>query len=225
MRLRLRNTIIQGRNETGKDLDAILVLSGGVTPEGDLPQWVRARFDKAIEMEHHSRFLVPLSRNTPHKPPVVIGSREIYECDIGADYLIEHNVDKKKIIAEPYSRETIASAFYARKIVTDANGLRNILAVTSEFHYERTLMAFKWVFEDIAPHNGYSVRVISVPNQGLSPEEIAARKEWEQTGIERLQKLKSEMFTMRQLEAYFSSEAYKSDIMIVPPPDEAKGTY
>lgn len=126
--------------------DAILIPGGGVRPGGVLPSWVRARFDRAIEL-HRGEYLIALSASTTHRPPPLDDRGfPILEASAGAQYLIAAGADPAKILTESQSYDTIGNAFFSRVIHADPLRLRRLLVITSDFHLERTRAAFQWVY-------------------------------------------------------------------------------
>ena len=55
--------------------------------------------------------------------------------------------------------------------------------ITSEFHAARTEAIFDWIF-GASPKRGYELGYLDTPDDGLAPEEVAARAEREAKSAE-----------------------------------------
>lgn len=132
----------------GGQIDAVIVPGGGVRENGELPPWVKARFDAAMRIPASMRrFIVALSVGTVHKPPPRSRSgHPISEARAGARYLLMSGVDPQTILTEELSLDTIGNAFWARLLHAEPRQLTRLHVVTSRFHYNRTRHVFERVF-------------------------------------------------------------------------------
>ncbi len=60
-------------------------------------------------------------------------------------YLVRHGVKRKDIVKETKSTITLGNAYFTKKILGDARGLR-LAVVTSEFHVKRARVIFSKIF-------------------------------------------------------------------------------
>jgi uncharacterized SAM-binding protein YcdF (DUF218 family) len=169
--------------------DALLVPGGGVRPGGELPPWVRRRFDRALEIGHDG-FFMPLSAGTAFRPPPADERGfPITEAAAGARYLLQRGVPAEHILIEACSRDTIGNAFFSRLLHAGPRNLRRLLVVTSAFHLARTEAVFRWVYGMDSPQPPFQLEFAAAPDDGLSPAALAARQAREEAGQERLRAL------------------------------------
>ena len=178
--------------------DAILVLSGGIIKEGKLTEWSKRRLDKAIEL-YKGEYIIPLSAWTVHKP--LVRDKEgfpLLESDVAARYLIEKGINRKKIIKENTSYDTIGNAFFARIMYTDIRKFRKLLIITSEFHMPRTKEIFEWVFK-LKPKKPYKLEFLSASDKGISKGILEPRIKKERERLKELRKLIRRIKNLEQL--------------------------
>lgn len=157
--------------------DAIVVLSGGLTPES-LPQpWVQARLDAAIpHLVSESTYLILNSRGTPHKPPGTID-----ESVASAKYVAEkYGVEPGRILLDSWSLDTIGNAYFALVNLVVPLQLKSVLVITSEFHMTRSAAIFTHVFSLVQT---CSVEFLETDNRGLSSEALHARRRKEEASL------------------------------------------
>lgn len=185
--------------------DAILIAGGGVRDGGELPPWIRRRFDRAMEL-HSGEHLIALSGGTVHRPPPLDSAGfPILESIAGARYLMKRGVLASKILVETSSYDTIGNALFARLIHTDPRGFRRILMITSEFHMERTVEIFRWVFA-ASPDHGYDLHFEATENTGIAAADLEARRPQEQSRISDLQPLKERLRTLPDIHQWLFTE-------------------
>lgn len=166
-----------------KEYDAILIPGGGLTKNGQLPDWTKKRIEVAFDQANGNPFFITLSGGTVHKaPPIDEEGFPIYESQTAGNFLIELGVNPDQILSEISSFDTIGNAYFARVIHTDPMGLRKLLIVTSEFHLPRAQAAFEWIF-NLLPDENYDLDFIASPNTGLDPEILSARIEKEASSL------------------------------------------
>jgi len=81
------------------------------------------------------------------------------------------------------TRAPAGNAFFARTDHCDLAGWKKLLVITSEFHAARTEAIFDWIF-GASPKRGYELGYLDTPDDGLAPEEVAARAEREAKSAE-----------------------------------------
>ncbi len=178
--------------------DAVLIPGGGVSETGELPEYVKARFELARTVD--TRFWIALSAATPHRPP-----RPKFEAHAGALYLAELGIPPERILTETSSFDTIGNAWFARMLHTEPRGLLRLLVINSEFHIARTEAAFRWVFR-ATPEPGYELHFAATANTGVTAEALEERRRKEETALAGLQELAARIRTVEQLHAWINSE-------------------
>jgi hypothetical protein len=64
----------------------VIIPGGGLTTDGKLPAWSKARFNAALYYKDQTRFFIPLSVGTTHKPPPSTESGfPVIESKVGAE--------------------------------------------------------------------------------------------------------------------------------------------
>lgn len=193
--------------------DVVIVPGGGLLPDGNLPLWVRNRFDLAIQQAQGGSILA-LSAGTPHKaPPLDQRRRPILEAIAGARYLVSCGFPPAKILTETASWDTIGNAYFARTIHTDPAHLRRIHVITSAFHMARTEAVFRWVFTLAPITQPYQLEFTSVPDVGMDNEVLAVRRAKEQDSLSELRKNIPQYQTMQSFHQWLFSQhgAYAVD--------------
>ena len=186
-------------------VDAVIVLAGGLTPEGGLPPWVEARLDAAAAVHKALRCAVPIlcsGGGTPHRPPFVApgsGGYVVHEGTACCAYLERtHGVAATALFKESASYDTVGNAYFSLTAHAAPAGWRAPLVVTSAFHMPRSRACFEWVF-GLTPAAGGSPRFLSTPDRGLAPDVAAARRAREQ---ESLGALRRNAEAVRTLQAF-----------------------
>lgn len=150
--------------------DAIVVLGGGRTNQGELTPLSKQRLDKGIELykEGSSDTVVVLGGPYSTYSPNAIRFKDT-GARIRGQYLINNGVDPNDIMYVENGRDTILEAFASRQKLRDL-GIKKIGLVTSDKHLDRSLFIFGRVF---GPEN--QIEGISVPcGDILNVEEEAA---------------------------------------------------
>ena len=167
--------------------DAILIPGGGLTADGQVPPWVQARLDRAIQ-RHRGEPILVLSAGTTHKPPPLDKDGfPIFETRAAAAYLQGKGIHPDLLFTETSSYDTIGNAYFAHVVHTGPRGWRRLLVITSDFHAARTQAVFEWIFMLDAPAKEYHLAFETVPNIGLSQQALAAREEKESRSLMILQ--------------------------------------
>lgn len=99
---------------SSSDIDTgIIILGGGLTSTGDIPEHTQLRVNKAIEMYHRlgeNAYIIPLSGGTPHKPnPLDERGFPIWEASAAAKKLMALGVSGDHILEENFSLDTIGN--------------------------------------------------------------------------------------------------------------------
>ncbi|MDO8240982.1 MAG: YdcF family protein [Candidatus Moranbacteria bacterium] len=126
--------------------DAIIVLGGGRTNDGELTTLSKQRLDAGCKLYHEG---------AAPKIFALGGAFSTYSPDAiqftqtGAEqksaYMIERGVDSEDIIKVVGGRDTIGEAFVSRDTAKELN-FKKLLLVTSDKHMERAMFIFNRIF-------------------------------------------------------------------------------
>ena len=151
---------------TGYTADAIVVLGGGVEPDGSLPLVARTRVARAAELFHGGI-----------APRIILSGRcglmapepAVTEAAAMASSAKQLGVPEDRLLLEEESRDTLGNAYFVREHFLGPNGWTSIRVVTSDFHLSRAA----WVFRKILGGR-YDFSFVSAAS-GLSPRELIFR--------------------------------------------------
>jgi hypothetical protein len=197
--------------------DAILVPGGGVRQGGELPIWVKRRFDKVLEI-YNNEYIIALSAGTLLKPPPLDNRGfPLFESVAGANYLINNGIPPKKILVETCSYDTIGNAFFARLIHVEPRRFRRLLIITSEFHMPRTESIFKWIFGLNPILDNNELDFLAVSDEGMDEKALNARKMAERVNLAKLSLTKKRIHTMEELHKWLFTRHDAYAVSIKPP--------
>jgi hypothetical protein len=186
--------------------DAILIPGGGVRAGGELPEWVAARFDRALAVAGDA-VLMPLSAGTPHRPPPLDERGfPITEARAGAEHLLRRGVDRARIVLEECSYDTIGNAWFSRVLHVIPRGFERVLVITSAFHMARTEAIFRWVYGLDGPGRPCAVEFESTPDIGIEPAALRARMERERARLEGFDRLRGGIAMLAELGEWLFAE-------------------
>lgn len=113
---------------------AIVVLGGGLLPNGDVPPHTQLRIDEAVNIYHslHAASgagsatapslpidIITLSGGTPHKPnPVDNHGFPIWESSAAAKKLLEKNIPIENVLEESSSLDTVGNVRWKQLIIS-----------------------------------------------------------------------------------------------------------
>ena len=143
--------------------DAIIVLGGGVAPDGSLSRFSETRVARAVEL--YEAGIAPrliLSGRCglgAAEPPVT-------EASAMAAWARARGLPEDALLLEEDARDTLGNAYFVREQFLVPNGWRSIRVVTSDFHLSRAA----WVFRKVLG-NRYDFSFVSA-SSGLSPREL-----------------------------------------------------
>lgn len=196
--------------------DAILVPGGGVREGGELPIWVRRRFDKAIEI-FDNEYIIALSAGTTLRPPPLDNSGfPVFESVAGANYLVNNGISPKKILIETCSYDTIGNAFFARVIHVDPRKFKKLLIITSEFHMPRTENIFRWVFALQPTFENYELNFLSVTDEGMDKTALVTRKTAEKVNLAKFKLTKKRIRSFDELHKWIFTEHDAYSVSVSP---------
>lgn len=195
--------------------DAIVIPGGGLLPDGTLPPWAVARFERALAVWSGplagGEVFLPLSAGTTHRP-LALGpqGQPRFEAHAGASWLLARGVPESLILPEPVSYDTIGNALFARLLHAGPRRLRRLHVITSAFHLPRCQAIFDWVFS--LPSSEYELTYEATEDVGLSKDVLAARQEKEAAGVQGVAVLRSQITTLEELHRwlYTHHDAYRA---------------
>lgn len=195
-----------------KDYDAVIVLAGGLTPDGGLPDWVTRRLDAGADIQRQQGTHCPvlcLGGGTPHKPPVLGPSGHvIHESTSCANYLRAQGVSEVSILKEVSSYDTVGNGFFALTIHSIPAGWRRCSIVTSSFHMPRSRAIFELCFslagETLWGDRAYfDLDYHAVRDEGAFPEDVlAARLQREAQSLENWERDTASFKSLADLHAW-----------------------
>lgn len=152
----LRDTVVFS-TKADNEYDAILVLGGGLLPDGGIPPWVIRRLDGALELHNSSMNagnnttrvpILLLGAGTPHKLPVINPQGYVlHEATAYAEYLIEKGVHPRDLYKETQSYDTVGNAYFSLTIHAIPASWYRLAIVTSAFHMPRTEAIFRTTYQ------------------------------------------------------------------------------
>jgi len=167
--------------------DCILVPGGGLKPDGSLPAWTTARLNYVLDRADETTWIGLLSGGTVHKPPPLNADGfPLFESRQAAAYLISQGTDPCKLLTEITSYDTIGNAYFSRMLFAEPFSLTRLHVVTSDFHLTRTTAIFQWIYSLTPVEREYTLSFADVPDQGLGPETLQARREREKLSLNKL---------------------------------------
>ena len=186
---------------------AIVVPGGGLEDGGNLPPWVRARFDRALAIASRDTIMICLSAGSVYRPPPLNAhGYPIFESSIGGLYLIRNGIAPEKVWLETSSYDTIGNAYFARTIHTEPSNLRRLHIITSQFHVSRVRRIFEWIFG--CDDGGYQLSFEATPNVGIDASSLRARTEKEQRSMRDLSQLIPSLPTLRHVHTFLFTKHY-----------------
>ncbi len=132
--------------------DCIIVLGFTLKDKKKLPSVLKSRLDTAIS----------LYSNSPESKLIMCGGLsnsklKITEAEAMKQYAVSRGIEKRDIIKEDTSTDTIGNAFFIKQRILKPNKWRNIALVTSGYHLRRAKIIFKKVMG-----KGYRIKFIGV---------------------------------------------------------------
>lgn len=160
--------------------DVIIILGGGIEPDGSLPEIPKLRINKGVELfKNGTAPRIIVSGNYGfwlEKEPVRA------EADAMKEYAIGLDVPGDLILKEDVSKDTIGNAYFCRLNYLEPNNWHKVIVVTSEYHLPRT----KYIFEKVLG-NEYEIEFVPVDSK-LSPEKLTIQTNKESKTTEFLRK-------------------------------------
>eukprot|EP01039_Chlorochromonas_danica_P003120 gene3120-3417_t len=155
---------------------AIIILGGGLLPDGSLPPHTLLRVERAVEIYQQLEgrvVIIPLSGGTPHKPnPLDPQGFVIWESSAAAKKLLALGIPAEKVLEENFSLDTIGNAYFLRMIHVENCEFEKLIIITNDWHMSRTRAIFDTVFH--LPMRSSSLQVTSHSSLHLTYETVPA---------------------------------------------------
>lgn len=156
---------------TKHNADAIVVLGGGISSKGSIPDFVKARIQAAVRISDGKMPIIfsgKWSFLIDYMPPLT-------ESQAMKSYALEHapSPSASLIHCEEDSMDTIGNACYIKLNFLIPNNWHSIILITSDFHMRRS----EYIFHKVL---GTDYRLISFPvASGFSTPELTIKKHTE----------------------------------------------
>jgi uncharacterized SAM-binding protein YcdF (DUF218 family) len=123
------------------DADAIVVLGGGSYNTGILKE------------DSMKRLLTALTLHKKTHLPIILsgGAENLPDAEIMKSLLLDFGVDKRDILTEVKSRDTLENALYVKNLC-DQKNYKKLILITSAYHMPRAVELFKREGLDIIPY-------------------------------------------------------------------------
>jgi hypothetical protein len=204
------SSALRGKSHRPGEVDAIVVLAGGVGHDGVPHETVMRRLRRAagLYLSQQSRTgygpaIICNGGGTTHKPKWVDPSGyAVPEAALMGRELVALGVRSDDVFVEGYSDDTIGNAFFARTMHADARPTwDHLLVITSRFQMARTQAIYDWVFQ-LRPlptdKAAYHLEYVAVEDRGaLPPSVLRARRSRENTSLKAFRE--GELVLMTQL--------------------------
>lgn len=192
--------------DDNKNWDAVVVLGGGLDAAAQPQPWVIARLERAIQVADNTKYIIVLSRGTPHKPPPLdtLGF-PVDEATASARFLIQvGGQNPQKILKDMWSLDTLGNAYFTRFMLCEPLKLKRLLIITNHFHLERTKYAFENVFRisSGSEQTSFSLEFESVENRNMNDQQLQVRTEKEHQALEILKSLFHQVDSVEKLAEY-----------------------
>lgn len=160
--------------------DVVIILAGGINPDGSLPDIPKLRVGKGVELF-----------KSGVAPRIIMSGRCGFwiddkfpktEAQAMEEYAISLGVPESYILKEEDSKDTVGNAFFCRKNFLDPNNWKRVCVVTSEYHMPRS----EYLFNKLLGTD-FEIDFVSVNSQ-LSAEELSARNQKENRTLEEIKK-------------------------------------
>jgi len=187
----------------GVDKIGLIVLGGGVTKDGLLPEHVKLRLEHAIDRykkytaEDPKRgvYIITLSGGTPHKPnPTDSLGFPITEAKAGAKYLLDSGISAEHVLEEAFSLDTLGNAYFLRTMHIEPGRFNKLVIITNSWHMSRAREMFSHVFNLPSRPGGRGAigrrwdLTYEQVAAGLDAETLAARERREKISLESFQR-------------------------------------
>ena len=126
-----------------KPIDCIIVLANEMDKNGVLNTISEERIKLASEtfFKHPLATMITCGWNYRNDSNIFLG-------EALKNHAVNLGVPAEKIMCELNTKDTVGEAFFTKLNIVKNNGWKNILVVTSDYHAERALKIFKFIYGD-----------------------------------------------------------------------------
>ena len=191
----------------------IIVLGGGITPNGGVPEWVKRRLDIALSLYKnfsHPKKIICSSGVSFHMKPKIAKNKIIYDATACAKYLLNHKIKYSDIYQETTSSDTIGNAYYCFTNFLIPMEIKDVVIITSAFHMKRSKEIFLWMNKIF--DSQIKMTFIKASDQGLDPEMLNSRIQRERKSLNNLLNVEKNINNKKELVEWLYQEhnAYSS---------------
>ena len=162
------------------DVDAIVVLGGGLWKAKEIPPWAERRLDGAalLRAAHPpGPSIVICGGGSPHGLPVLEEStgQVVHEGTAYAEYLMDiWGVPASCILKESSSYDTVGNGYFSAMIHAVPAGWKRVAVVTSDFHMPRSRAIFEKVYGLVERSLGVRIELefVSVTDAGVVEDKV-----------------------------------------------------
>lgn len=204
--------------------DILFILAGGLENSTVLKPWVINRLDTGVELfkTNNINYILCLGGGTNHKKSIIDDNGyNVFESTPMVQYLIKNGIDRKYLLREWSSYDTIGNAFFSLVNYAKLIKVKNIMIITSTFHIKRTQLIFDWIY-GLDKENSYNIKYISCDDSNISPKIIESRKKREEESIKNTKLIIKKINTLEKLFHWFFFEhsCYNTDFNMCSNIDE-----
>lgn len=159
--------------------DAIIILSGRLTPDRKLDGESKLRVQKGVELfkQGISDCIIMnggpglFTEETDEGKCVQRGTHPI-QCEVMRDCAISLGVPRDRILMQDYSSDTVGEAYFVKEMFLFPMNLKDIIVVTSSYHIKRAREIYKQILG-----SDYSIEFVGVKTELCNNPETIAREE------------------------------------------------
>ncbi|KYK27649.1 MAG: hypothetical protein AYK19_06490 [Theionarchaea archaeon DG-70-1] len=159
--------------------DAIIILSGRLTPDRKLDRESKLRVQKGVELfkKEVSDCVIMnggpglFTEETDGGRCVPRGNHPV-QCEVMRDYAVSLGVPRDKILMQDYSSDTVGEAYFVKEMFLFPMNLKDIIIVTSNYHIKRAKKIYKHILG-----SDYSIEFVGVKTELCNDPETLAREE------------------------------------------------
>jgi len=151
------------------DVDAIVVLGGGLWASKEIPPWAERRLDGAALLraaQPPGPSILICGGGSPHGLPVLDEStgQVVHEGTAYAEYLVDRwDIPASCILKESSSYDTVGNGYFSALIHAVPAGWKRVAVVTSDFHMPRSRAIFEKIYGLVEGSLGVRIELEFVP--------------------------------------------------------------
>ncbi len=123
-------------------VDVVVVLGGGMENDGSLPEDVQGRINTCIGLYKRGIGKKIICSSGITRPNIAFSEAQAMQHYIETCF---PEIPAADILLEEQSKDTVTNAVFSRQIA-DTYGFKTLVIVTSDYHLERAMYAFDFVF-------------------------------------------------------------------------------